>query len=71
MTMSKLVICNQQRVFVTLMWWGLREHVTLELDIKSRYAMEFSQAYLVDSSLTGVLKVRILGWIWFLLDTSS
>ena len=43
----------------------------LDIDIKSRYAMEFSQAYLVDSSLTSVLRLSILGWIWFLLDTSS
>ena len=42
-----------------------------KLDIKSRYVLEFSQACLVNSSLTGVLRVRILGWIWFLLDTSS
>ena len=33
----------------------------LERDIKSRYVLEFSQAYLVDSSLIGVLRVRILG----------
>ena len=45
--------------------------MTQELDIKSRYVLEFSQACLVDSSLIGVLRVRIMGWIWFLLDTSS
>ena len=29
--------------------------------------MEFSQTSLVESGLTGDLRVRILGWIWFLL----
>ena len=44
-------------------------------DIGAQYQIdvcpEVHQAYLVDSSLTGVLRVRILGWIWFLLNTSS
>ena len=29
--------------------------------------MEFSQASLMELVLTGDLRVRILGWIWFLL----
>ena len=37
--------------------------MTKELDIKSRYALEFSQTCLVDLSLTGVLRVRVLGWM--------
>ena len=36
--MNKSVIHIHKWVFVTLVWWSLREHVTLELDPKSRYA---------------------------------
>ena len=58
--MNKSVVRSHYRVFVTLIWWGLREQRDTRARCVIEVCLEFSQACLVELSLIGVLRFRIL-----------